>query len=180
MSDQALIGTLEDSGVVRYAHLLREGGVDRAGPILLEHWTDPQEVNKLVRMGPIELLGAELGQRVRCPVVLFPKDGGCHEGARLRGYSGTLGGELDDTPSQCIFHDRDLWSPETTKRRRRRTLAKIQYLDPRIFDDYETKAVYLFYPKRREWTVYLRPRERTLQAVCRPPGVYPYANEEAV
>lgn len=123
-----------------YCHF--DGYPSGVGRTLLEHWTDPEKVNRLIALGDLSVLGAEIGKRHDFDSHLgtYNYETGEREGSSVpAGENWTLayGRDRGEKGVGSVTHPLDEWP------------------------DSGQEAEYLFDPETREW----RCRPETLNPV---------------
>ena len=63
MATRSTIGLLESDGTVGYIYCHFDGYPEHVGRILVKHYRDLEMVNKLLGLGDLSILGAEIGEK---------------------------------------------------------------------------------------------------------------------
>lgn len=61
MSTNANVGIVNEDKTIDTIYVHFDGYLDCVGKQLLEHWTDPEQIKKLMQLGDLSILGEQIG-----------------------------------------------------------------------------------------------------------------------
>ena len=131
MSTRSFIGILNENQTVDFIYCHFDGYLEHNGKILKEHWNTEGKIRELLKLGDLQSLGTEIGEK--------------HDGNARASYE-----QKEKTKNWCCAYGRDIDKYENNNLTLHDNVEIAEY---KWKKDESISFVYLFSPMVSEWLV---------------------------